>query len=239
VDVIALARDLKSRAMNERDIENWDGALELLTEAKTSLEHALNELPTEVSSKDTKLLEFETSVNKALYGMLGSIGGVYRRRAASSDRQKGDLEAAVDFYDKGHEIEKRFTDSYNLTQRLVTRVLLDPPAAFDESENVAKKNVPSELREARSIINEQTGPNGPRRNDEYAFADAAVIALILGETQWMEAINEFTNLAPKSSYARNVTVDLLKELEAELKSSDDEAVRSLCKRIERAVKLAS
>jgi hypothetical protein len=139
VDVIAVASDLKSRAMNERDIENWDVALELLTEAKTSLERALNELPAEDSAKDTKLLKFETSVNKALYGMLGTIGGVYRRRAASSDRQTGDLEAAVEFYDKGHEIEKRFVDSYNLTQRLVTRVLLDPPAAFDESEKVAKK----------------------------------------------------------------------------------------------------
>jgi tetratricopeptide (TPR) repeat protein len=239
VDVIAVASDLKSRAMNERDIENWDVALELLTEAKTSLERALNELPAEDSAKDTKLLKFETSVNKALYGMLGTIGGVYRRRAASSDRQTGDLEAAVEFYDKGHEIEKRFVDSYNLTQRLVTRVLLDPPAAFDESEKVAKKNVPSELREAKGIIDKQISPDGARRKDEYAFADAAIIALILNEAQWVEAINKFINLAPKSSYARSVTVDLLKELEGGLKSSDDEAVRSLCKRIERALKLAS
>ena len=239
MDVVARARDLKSRAMNARDIENWDGALELLNEAKMSLEQALNGLPAGASAKDAKLLEFETSVKKALYGMLGSIGGVYRRRAASTDRQPGDLKAAVDSYDKGRDIEKGFTDSYNLTQRLVTRILLSPRAALDESMEVDGENVPSALREARRIINEQTSPNGPRNKDEYAFADAAVVALILGELRWMDTLNEFTERAPKSSYARNVTLDVLKELLAGVKSSDGETVSSLRKRIQEAMRLAS
>jgi hypothetical protein len=117
--------------------------------------------------------------------------------------------------------------------------MLDPRAALDESKDVERENVLRALREARRIIDEQTSPNGPRNKDEYAFADAAVIELILGEPRWMDALNQFTKLASKSSYARNVTVDLLKELGAGIKSGDGGAVGSLRARIERAVELAS
>ena len=197
MDVIARARDLKTRAMDERDIENWDAALTLLDEAKTSLEQARDDLPSRASERDSKLLEFENSVRKALYGMWGSIGGVYRRRAASPERQTGDLKAAVHSYDEGRKIEEGFMDSYNLTQRLVTRVLLSPADSLDESRKVENENVPSALREARQIVNEQTSANGPRNEDEYAFADAAIIALILGDPGWMDALNEFTRRAPR------------------------------------------
>ncbi len=239
MDVIARARDLKARAMDERDSENWDGALTLLDEAKTSLEQALDDLPSHASEKDSKLLEFENSVRKALYGMWGSIGGVYRRRAASADRQSDDLKAAVGSYDQGRKIEQAFIDSYNLTQRLVTRVLLSPAEALDESKKVEDENVPSALHEARQIVNGQTSANGPRNKDEYAFADFAIITLILGDPGWVDALNEFTRRAPKSSYARTVTLEALRELGAWVKSSDGDAVGSLRARIEEAVRLTS
>jgi hypothetical protein len=238
MDVVASATDLKTRALDERDAGNWDDAFKLLNEAKTALEKALDDLTSGASEKDVELFKFENSVKKALYGIWGSIGGVYRRRAVSTDRQSGDLKAAVDSYDEGRKIEKNFIDSYNLTQRLVTRVLLSPTAALDESMKVANENVPSALREARQIVNEQISANGPRNKDEYAFADAAIIALILGEPEWMDALNKFMRRAPKSSYAHTITLDVLKELGAGMKSSDG-ASNSLRARIEEAVRLAS
>ena len=103
---------------------------------------------------------------------------------------------------------------------------------------VADENVPSELREAKQIVNEQTSANGPRNKDEYAFADAAIIAIILGEPEWVNALDEFMLKAPRSSYARNVTLDVLKELGAGVKSSDGPS-DSLRVRIREAVRLAS
>jgi hypothetical protein len=238
MDLIAQVRDLKIRAMDERDSENWEGAFKLLTQARQELEQALKELPVEPAEKDSKLLKFETDAKKALYGLWGSIGGVYRRRAASGDKQPADLEDAIKSYDRGREIEKAFTDSYNLTQRLVMRVLLVPGATADESVTVERENLPGALRDAKAIIDEQTGATGPRNKDEYAFADAAIVALLLGESRWKDALNEFTRQAPKSSYARAVTMDVLKELEAAA-ARGGEAAAPLRERTREAIRLAS
>jgi hypothetical protein len=238
MDVIARARDLKTRAMDQRDRGKWGRALMLLDEAKASLQVALDELPSDPSKGDSKLLEFENAVKKSLYGICGSIGGVYRRRAATPEGQPDDLKKAIESYDEGRQIEKGFVDSYNLTQRLITRVLLSPSAALDESMRVENENVPDALREARQIVSEQTSATGPRNKDEYAFADAAIIALILGERGWTDALSEFLRRAPKSSYARNVTLDVFKELGAGVKSSEGK-VGALRSRIEEALGLAS
>ena len=236
MDVIAAARDLKTRAMDDRDMGDWDGALGLLKEARTSLAQARSDVRS-ASEKDSRLVEFENSVSKALYGLWGSIGGVYRRRAASSDRQPGDLEEAVKSYDEGYKIETGFIDSYNLTQRLVTRVLLSPAAALDETKLVERENVPAALRKASQTVKEQTSANGPRNKDEYAFADAAILAILLGEPGWEESVTEFFRRAPNSSYARTVTLDVLRELEAGVKS--DEKAGALLTRIQGALKMAT
>jgi hypothetical protein len=237
MDVISRARDLKTRAIDQRERGKWTRALMLLDEAKASLQVALDELPSEPSQGDSKLLEFENAVKKSLYGIWGSIGGVYRRRAATPEGQPDDLKKAVESYDEGRQTEQGFVDSYNLTQRLVTRVLLSPSAALDHSMTVENENVPHALREARQIVSEQTSATGPRNKDEYAFADAAIIALILGDQGWKDALNEFLRRAPKSSYARNVTLDVLKELGAGVTSSG-EGVGALRSRIEEALRLA-
>ena len=238
MDVIARARDLKTRAMDQRDRGKWTRALMLLDEAKASLQVALDELPSDPSKGDSKLLEFENAVKKSLYGMWGSIGGVYRRRAATPEGEPDDLKKSVESYDKGRQIEKGFVDSYNLTQRLITRVLLSPSAAVDDSMTVENENVPHALREARQIVWSRRARPCPRNKDEYAFADAAIIALILGERGWTDVLNEFLRRAPKSSYARNVTLDVLKELAAGVTSSEGE-VGALRSRIDEALGLAS
>jgi tetratricopeptide (TPR) repeat protein len=237
MDVVTEARNLKNRAMNQRDVGNWQGALDLLADARRMLEQALEDLAKGSDEQPSDLLAFETSVRKQLYQLLGSIGGVYRRRAASADRQPGDLETAIKLYDAGCETEKLFPDSYNLTQRLVTRVMLQPSAALTEAATVAKIDLREEMRKAKRTIEEQTSETGPRKNDEYAFADAAMIAILLGEPTWMDAVRTFTRHASKSSYARTVTVDVFKELAEYVDPSGPAA--ALRQRIEGAVRVAS
>ena len=70
------------------------------------------------------------------------------------------------------------------------------------------------------------------------FSSRPIIALILGERGWTDTLNEFLSRAPKSSYARNVTLDVLKELSAGVTSPEGD-VGALRSRIEEALRLAS
>ena len=240
MDVVQEARDLKNSAMDERDLENWQGAITLLDRAEKMLRDALVDLAARPGEKGSDLVEFETSVKKQLYHVLGSIGGVYRRKAASTDREPddADLVTAIHSYDAGYLIEREFVDSYNLVQRLVTRVLLRPSAALETSTKVADLDVRPALREAKNILDAQTGDSGPRNKDEYAFADAGIVALLLGEPGWIEAMKQFMRRAPRSSYARNVTVDVLKELAARAQDGSA-ATAPLRERIDEALRDAS
>ena len=239
MDVVTRVRDLKNSAMDERDLGNWQEALDLLDDARRELERALADLERRAAETDSNLVEYRTSVQKQLYHLLGSIGGVYRRRAASDDRKPGDLEAAVKSYDEGYTIEQAFTDSYNLTQRLVARVLLRPACTSDGAPAVEGIDVRRALRAAKAVIDRQTSEKGPRNNDEYAFADAAIVAMLLGEPNWQDAVTEFTRRAPKSSYARNVTRDVLTELEEGLKRDADDGAGVLLQRVSDALRMTA
>jgi hypothetical protein len=236
MDVVAQARIEKNRAMDERDLGNWEGALEILDGSKNGLLKVLNDLESRAGDSDSQLRDFKTAVEKQLYYLLGSIGGVYRRRAATPDRQPGDLEAAIKSYDEGARIEVLFTDSYNLIQRLVTRALLHPAAVLDESAVVQGIGLRQELRKAKGTLDVQTRNGGPRENDEYAFADILIDAVLLGEPTWRDAIHEFTRRAPKTSYARSVTLEVMRELLAGAERGGADAA-PLRERMEEALRL--
>ena len=85
----------------------------------------------------------------------------------------------------------------NIMQRLVTRVLLLPSAAVDNSMRVENEKVPHALREARRIVSEQTSATGPltktstrsptRRSSRSSSA-----------SETTDALNVFLRWAPKS-----------------------------------------
>jgi hypothetical protein len=203
--LIDAVRQLKSEAMTARDSGDVMHAVELLEEADRLLRGALNDLrqhrpPTESPGS------YETEVATQLVHILGTKGGVYRRI--------GDYAAAVAAYDASYEIEGPSSDypivnSYALTQRLVTRLLLVPSGAEPNGAEVVGLDVCRALHEAEIEIRRQV--LGERVNDEYAAADLAVVQLILGSENWDAALNAFLDAAPEP-YAVSVTLSTLNDL---------------------------
>jgi tetratricopeptide (TPR) repeat protein len=214
-DVIAEARRLKSEAMDARDLRDFDTAVRLLERAIKALSATLEELrgkrdPHEAPGRQEK------EVAKQLAHIFGSTGGVLRRM--------GDYAAAAQAYDAGYTIESPrsgygIVDSYNLVQRLVARVFLEPRAVVDALE-VVGLNVRDELENARQEIARQI--EGPRINDEYAAADRTMVLLLLGDSGLDQAITSFLDSQRKPEpYAVEVTLELLEALRERVASVPD------------------
>lgn len=198
-------RQLKSRAMAARDAGNYAEAVELLESAERLLRSALADLAAHRAAGEPAG-SHETDLAGQLVHILGTRGGVYRRD------QK--YEAAVAAYDAGYRIERStsgyaIVDSYAMTQRLVTRLLLNPSAADEDGVLVLGLDMRQALSAAEVEIQRQVA--GERADDEYAAADLAVVRLLLGVEGWEEALETFLNGAPEP-YAVIVTQATLREL---------------------------
>ena len=204
-DVISEVRALKERAMLARDIGDFDEALDLLCDAERLLRRELDQL-SETKNADGPG-RYELAIKKQLYHILGSKGGVHRR--AKQWRE------AIDAYDAGREVEKEFEDSYDLTQRLVVRAL-----AQANGFPIGEFNFPVELQNAHDIIVRQM--SSTRESDEYAAADRLTASLLLGPDQWRSDLRLFLSRASATSYARQVTRELLADLDAELGAKNPE-----------------
>lgn len=204
-DIIDEARSLKSRAINARDRGDFERAIELLARASRPLFAALGDLKKKRDPASSPGRQ-ETEIASQLCHILGSMGGVHRRNL--------DYRAAAQAYDEGYEIEKPGTEygiinSYNLVQRLVTRVFLDPSAVEKENAQVEGLRIRRELREARKELQRQIG--GPRREDEYAKADLLTVQLLLGDPDWIGALDDFAGSHPEP-YAVKTTIETLEAL---------------------------
>jgi hypothetical protein len=210
-DVIESARTLKSRAMDARDDEDFEGAISLLSQARRELERELHDL--EPKRADTGSPgRFEQEVAAQLAHILGSMGGVYRRQKK--------YPASIKFYDDGYNFEDPkapygIVNSYNLTQRLVSRVFLNPRAVDEPGSIVEGLPLKDALESARREIERQRA--GSRREDEYAAADLAIVALLRGDVDWRDKLDDFLYSEPEPQpYAVQVTLDVLVELQGRL-----------------------
>lgn len=219
-DAVETARDLKERAMLARDLEDYPEAIEILEQAERILVEAMKPLEQSRTSGESPG-DYELSVRKQLYAIRGSKGGIYRRA--------GDYLASARAYDSGYEVERDFEDSYNLTQRLVSRVLERPLAAVSDDVVVEQVAVREELGRARQRVEEQM--TGPRQKDEYAAADLLTLSALLGSPDWRSALQRFLRLAPESSYARQVTREVLAEVVRQARVSNQPALM-LAERLE-------
>ena len=195
MDVLREISTLKERAMLFRDDGDYEDAIETLDEAEQRILSELGQF-TATSEGPGR---YELSLRKQLYTIRGSKGGVYRRWKHLPD--------AIASYDAGYEVERSFEDSYNLTQRLVTRVMQDPQSVAGEGGIVAGVAVRDELRRAGETIRAQK-----RHDDEYAAADLLTILLLLGDPGWRHALQEFLRRADTASYAREVTKKVFEEI---------------------------
>jgi hypothetical protein len=225
-DVIEEARRLKSEAMDARDVGQFDRAVRLLGRAERGLRSTLEELKGARKAEEPPGRQ-ETAVANQLVHILGSTGGVLRR--------KGDYGPAARFYDAGWDFEKPaagygIVNSYNLVQRLVARLFLEPRAVADNLE-VEGLRVREELDRARQEIERQIA--GERNKDEYAAADLATVLLLLGDPVWMKILDGFLMSRPEP-YAVQVTLETLEALSARATASPN-SPPDLAERLSQAI----
>jgi tetratricopeptide (TPR) repeat protein len=205
MDLLSEIGTLKSRAMTLRDGEEYEDALETLEDAEQRIRAELGEIANSPEGPG----RYERSLRAQLYGILGSKGGVYRRWKR--------LSKSISAYDAGYEIEKSFEDSYNLTQRLVTRVMFDPQSVAGTGGIVAGVAVRDALRKAEETI--RTQMESTRHDNEYAAADLLTVLLLLGDPGWRDALQQFLHRAAKSSYARDATKLVFEEIAEQLRAT--------------------
>ena len=204
-DMIDETRRLKSRAMDARDRGDFGRAIELLERASRQLSETLQELKRKRDTASSPGIQ-ETETASQLCHILGSMGGVHRRNH--------DYQAAARAYDAGYEIEKPSSEygivnSYNLVQRLVMRVFLEPAAVEVENMQVEGLQIRHELREALNELQRQI--EGPRCDDEYARADLFTVQLLLDDKDWPWTLEDFKDSHPEP-YAIKTTVETLEAL---------------------------
>lgn len=146
----------------------------LLKDAASTLMRAISTLKREIRAIEGRQ-PVEQKEKAALQELLsqtwGSLGGTYR--------DAKDYEKALKSYDDGNEVEEkrrredgvRGLDSYNMVQRLLIQLLMDPT-------NLTKEEFVNELDSARRELDRQFQLG---RRDGWALADAALIRFLRGE----------------------------------------------------------
>jgi hypothetical protein len=198
-NVVDQARELKAQAMDARDAGRFERAHRLLKEAVQLLDGALEKIAGAGAAGEG---EYEIKVRTQLLHIHGSIGGVFRREAK--------YEESVEAYDAGDRIERRLDgtsqpNSYNLTQRMVARALIDARAVETDA-MVERERVRTGLIAARREIERQ---QRVRPGDAYAAADLMVVAVLLNDSDWPQVAANFRSQAKNDQYALDVTRDLL------------------------------
>ena len=214
-DLLGAVRDLKTRAKNRRD----DGLFE---EGVGVVNEAIELLDGEFGSATSDA--WRTRLASELADCHGLIGGLQRRWGLASDAadERADhLRASVAAYEKGdaeYEREEKFgvVNSYNLVNRLVSRLLLEP--AVDLS---------AEMTEAKGIVEGQLLQK--RRGDVWALADQALLRLLLGEADHTSAWAPFRDKSPPDFAYESVldTLELLAQVALAVKSELESSIALL------------
>ncbi|MDM0029469.1 hypothetical protein [Variovorax saccharolyticus] len=189
-------RELKTSAKNQRDrgIKGYPRALASLREAIALGEEAVQAPLPELAARSAA----------ELCDCFGLTGGIERRWA---DELEGEdriahLKLAVLAYDAGHgyESDPRYgiSNSYNLVNRLIARLLLAPEALQADQplalDGIAALHLATEFDRAAAVIREQVA--GPRRGDYWAWADLAMIEVLLLRSAPEAAYAQFLGLGP-------------------------------------------
>jgi hypothetical protein len=145
----------------ERD-EKFEAARMKFQEAIDSLERGLRT----IRRQQTGYTPDVCRVLESLSQSYGSLGGTWR--------DAGDRERARDLYDKGNEYEEErrrncaAKDTYNMLQRLVIRILIDPTL-------LEQPEMKADLNAVREEIKRT------KREDSWALADLALAGFLYGD----------------------------------------------------------
>lgn len=148
-----------------RSTEEFDAAVAEFRKAITMLERGLRILRRTEPGHTPDICR----ILEALSQTYGSLGGTYR--------DARELTQARDSYDRGNEYEEErrrhcaAKDTYNLFQRLIVRLLINPSLVADEAFR-------TDLAQVRQEIERQIRAG---RNDSWALADLALVQILSGE----------------------------------------------------------
>ena len=171
----------------EQALESLDPAIQLLTEAMEDTE-------------DQSALLQKLAIQLAdCYGMKG---GLYRRLARYD---KSMLDESIKMYDIGCEIELNKTygvsNSYNLTNSIVVRILKDPNNLLSQREKIL---------EAIQIVRKQV--EAERKYEWWAWSDLGELNLLAGRTEEFIPAYEKFKLAGARAQDYDSTINVLREL---------------------------
>lgn len=211
-DVLAL----KALAKSARDDGDWEGALSDLQEAISTLQAR----KAGVSSSSPGAL------NAELADAYGLVGGVERRwgLSLSGDERQGHLAASVAAYNRGFAYEEHLppneANSYNLVNRLVARVLLNPGML---------EGIRGDLETAEDILTKQI--ESARQKDPWAYCDLGTIRLLLGKPDALHTFKELDRLrTPRFVYDSTLaTLEPLSKVAGAMRPDLEQAVAQLAR----------
>ncbi len=188
---------LKKKAKNRRDLNRFKDAEKYVLEAIMIINTELKNLNS--SSELFNKLKFQLSDS---YGILG---GINRRWGLTIKDNQSKFKKSFEYYDLGLEHETSSNNSYNLLNRVISRILFSPELI--EEGQVSDINLKLELIKVKDII--ETQLKGQRRRDVWALADLGLTKILLEEGDSISAFAEFVNESPLD----NVYVSLFSTLE--------------------------
>jgi hypothetical protein len=185
------------------------------------------------------LVDLKAQLASELSDCFGIMGGIYRRWGLESDSEQDrllHLRESVDAYEKGYEVESdpeyNIVNSYNMVNRLVSYLLLEPNSLSDPSTPGrngvdVSYNVGYELEKAESVVREQLKEK--RRGDVWALADLAMLSLLLNLSDPTTAYADFIANSPPSFAYESALATLRPMAEVNLPMAEKlrEAVRLL------------
>lgn len=173
-------RNLKTKAKNRRDRGMFDRATKILSQAAE-----LGERGFETGSEDGR-----SSYASELADVYGMLGGIARRQGLDTeDLETRDslLRESYEYYDKGYRYERYSTevsDSYNLVNRLVSRILADASVLTgpmtDDGSPDREASMIRMLQDAQRDVAKQIAES--RNTDPWAHADQALLDLLASES---------------------------------------------------------
>jgi tetratricopeptide (TPR) repeat protein len=211
-ELFETVRELKTKAKNRRDLGRYQKGIEILDKAISLLHEELSA---------TETLEWRSKIASELADCYGLTGGIYRRWAlesASEKKRDERLIESIKAYDKGYDFESNeeygIDDSYNLLNRLLSRIMYEPSwltdsAAASIPDGVESLSLTKKLTEAEQVIQEQLKIN--RRGDIWAMADLALVKLLLDKADPRSAYADFTSESPPG-YAYESVLSTLRPL---------------------------
>lgn len=211
---------LKAAAKSARDAKDWETAITHLTAAAISLTERVPETQTSIPS----WLAAELA---DVYGLMGGVEKRWGLTFTAGESRRTHLMASLTAYDKGfgYEQDLQPQETYNRVNRLVGRVLLEPPV-LDEGGR-ANSDFPEQLRNADNILTEMV--RSARQKDPWAYCDLGTVRLLRSSPNALLIFQDLDRLRPPAFvyYSTLATLLPLAEVAADLRPELTQAIAHL------------